>query len=176
VLLAGRSFVLVAVALIVLVLLAGIVIYVNQLGVAAEALEVEKINVVDIDVEPGFFNPKHVVLTFSITIRNPTEYGFEVESITYKVYIGDDFLGEGSKKNIYIPPKTSQEILLELTIPLETLGQTIRDAVITAVKTGHLQVKLTGNITIPLKAYGLKLASTTIPYEETIAYKLCKTC
>ena len=164
-----------AIALIVVLVLAGLGLNFYQLYMVAQNIKIEEVKISSIMLEgvnPLLFDyyPDKVIFMFTVTIDNPSEYSLTIEKLTYKVYIEEQYFGEGEKENIHIPSKTKTQINLTLQSKTQNLLKIVEKILKTKEKTINYQIN--GTITIPVKIYNLKIFNINYPYNQKGTYKI----
>jgi LEA14-like dessication related protein len=146
----------VVITLIIIVALVGhIAIIINT----ANSLEVEGVRV--ISVAPGIVLGDFVVV-FDITLLNPTGSSIDVDRITYKLYLEDEFIGEGEKTNFLVEPG-SQRREFEVTFNVYDLPAPVQELFFSATAT----LTFEGEVTVPIKLFGVwSYTEVTVPYEH----------
>ncbi len=108
-----------AVSVTILLLIIGTIFSVYPLYQAAQDISVTDQNIEILkDVEGDI-----VEIEASITLKNP-HLEIEVQELTYRVYIEDEYVGENSKKNLEIPTGEST-IELPFSVNLTELNESI---------------------------------------------------
>jgi len=100
-------------------------------------------------------------LRFSLSIKNPESTSIEVDYINYRVYIENEFVGEGEKPHFIIKHGLSNHTFsfifstLNLTEPTKKLFMR-----------GNVNVTVKGDVIVPAKFMGLfTWRHIKIPYE-----------
>ena len=138
----------------------GIIVYLFLIYAAANSLSIEDESIKSIS-PTGTPEEYNAVLVFSI--NNPTSTSIELDSITYEIYIEDNYVGEGEKGHFKIEPGIHDQ---DFTVVFN-----IRDLP-ASIKTIYLEqntnLTIEGEVTIPVKVFGLFTYTTiTIPYSVT---------
>ena len=126
---------------------------------AANSLEVERVRV--ISVAPGIVLGDFVVV-FQITLHNPTGSSIDADRITYKIFLENEFIGEGEKTNFQVEPG-SQNLEFEVTFNVYDLPAPIQELFFGSVST----LTIEGEVTVPIMLFGVwRYSEVTVPYEH----------
>jgi LEA14-like dessication related protein len=143
-----------------LFIIIGIIVYLFLIYAAASSLSIEDENIESIS-PIGNLEEYNAVLVF--TINNPTSTSIELDSITYKIYIEENNVGEGEKGHFEIEPGTHDQEF-NIVFDIRELPPTIKTLYLE--QTTNLTIE--GDVTIPVKIFGLFTYTTiTIPYKVT---------
>jgi len=143
--------------IIVILILVGFGYYFYQLYTVAKNVKVEDATISNISFE-GF---NKIFITFKVVVNNPSNYGVTLEKITYEIYFDGQYLGEGIKKDIYIPSNSKKPIYFSL----ETTGTNVVNLIKNLLKQKIINYKVSGIISLPIKPYGtIKILTIDIPY------------
>jgi LEA14-like dessication related protein len=100
-------------------------------------------------------------ITFKLTLINPSSTDIDIERLTYQAYLEDEFIGEGEKSDFTIESGETDHTF-KFTFNIYDLAGSVRTLFITSTAT----LKITGDVTIPVKLFGQwKVASVTVQYE-----------
>ncbi len=146
----------IAVTLVIVVALVGHVALVIN---AANSLEVEGVRV--ISVAPGVVVGDFVV-TFQITLSNPTGSSIEVDRLTYDLHLEDHFIGDGEKSNFKVEPG-SQDLEFQVTFDVNDLPAPVQELFFSSSAT----LTIDGEVTVPIKLFGVwRYTEVTVPYSH----------
>lgn len=145
--------------LVTLVILVALVGHIALVINAANSLEVEDVRV--ISVAPGIVLGDFVVV-FEITLDNPTGSEIDVDRITYKLYLEDEFLGEGEKMNFQVE-SGRQDLEFEVTFNVYDLPAPVQELFFSS----GAMLTIEGEVTVPIKLFGVwTYTEVTVPYEH----------
>ena len=166
--------------ILLLIPILGICTFIYQAYSIARSISVvnSEINFLQMNIDwsyipyPPYIMPiiRYVILTISLTIRNPTDFSIEIESIHYKVYIEGIYVGKGSKGKFVIMPG-SQKISFSLSISTDELSNVLKKLINSAIKNGFRNIKIhykiEGTIDIPIKLFNtIKLPiKVAVPFD-----------
>jgi LEA14-like dessication related protein len=109
--------------------------------------------------------------TIHLLINNPTSTQFTAKNIYYKLYLQDQFVGDGFKPYLTIKPGLNSESV-SIRINLWNFPSIISDA----LSTGSVRVRVEGTATVPLLAFGIipwqEVTLQIPPYEYTIPLEI----
>ena len=69
----------------------------------------------------GWPIPSRITLDVDLYVENPTDVSVELERLSYKVYINDKFIAEGTKIYILIPANSERPIKIPVEITVSDL-------------------------------------------------------
>jgi LEA14-like dessication related protein len=128
---------------------------------AANSLEIEEIGV--ISVAPGIVLGDFVV-SFDITLNNPKGSTLDVDRITYRLHLEDEFIGDGEKTDFLVEPG-SQSLEFQVTFNIYDLSAPAQELFFS--DTATLTIK--GEMTVPVKLFGVwRYTEVTVKYEEEV--------
>ena len=131
-----------------LVILAGVTIHLVLVYNAAKSLEMENERIVGLS--PTYKKIDEYELKFSLTLKNPKSTSIEVDYIKYDVYVEDEFVGDGEKARLLIPPGLSNHTF-SLTFSAISLTSSTKNLLLY----GSVNVTIKGDVIIPAKFLGL---------------------
>ena len=145
---------------ITITILVGIIVYLFWVYAAANSLSIEDESIKSVK---STGTPDEYEAVLELKISNPTSTTIEIDRITYKAYIEDNYVGEGEKERFKIEPNVHAQDFPVIF--------NIRDLPL-SVKTLYLQestnLTIKGEVTIPAKVFGLFTYTTiTVPYSVT---------
>lgn len=144
--------------IITLTIVVGIISYLMMTYHVAQSLNVKDkyIEGVAPTGAPGEYN-----VFFVLVIENPTTSSLDIDIITYKAYIEQDYVGEGSKRDMSIKPGT-KEYHFEFSFNIKDLS----DATRTLFLDENATLRIVGDVTIPVKIFDIIIwTRITLPYE-----------
>ncbi|MCK4718082.1 MAG: LEA type 2 family protein [Thermoplasmata archaeon] len=101
------------------------------------------------------------IVTVELTFDNPTFTSIDIDRLAYEIYVEDDYLGEGEKGEFSIKSGT-QDHLFSLIIDLDDLS----GPVLTLITQDTATLRIEGDVTIPVKAFGLfRWKTLTLPFD-----------
>ncbi len=152
----AMTYLKILVTVIIIVALVGhVAIVIN----AANSLEVERVRV--ISVAPGIVLGDFVVV-FQITLHNPTGSSIDADRITYKIFLENEFIGEGEKTDFQVEPG-SQNLEFEVTFNVYDLPAPIQELFFGSDAT----LTIEGEVTVPIMLFGVwRYSEVTVPYEH----------
>ena len=126
---------------------------------AANSLEVERARI--ISVAPGIVLGDFVVV-FQITLNNPTGSSIDADRITYKLFLENEFIGEGEKTAFQVEPG-SQNLEFEVTFNVYDLPAPVQELFFGTDAT----LTIEGEVTVPIMFFGVwRYTEVTVPYEH----------
>lgn len=143
---------------ITIIIIAGVAIHLVLVYNAANSIEITDKRIISLYPQSVLLDEYEV--KFSLSIKNPKGTSIEVDYISYRVYIEDEFLGEGEKPHFSIDPGiTNHTLLFSFTIyDLSSSTQRV-------LLSGAANVTIKGEVMIPAKFLGLfTWRHITIPY------------
>ncbi len=145
--------------IIIIVIIIGLISHLILMYLAAESLEITDKKITKIRPLSTAFDEYEV--TFKLTLRNPTNTAVELEKITYKAYLEDDFIGSGEKNEFSIDPG-SKEYIFKFQFNIFDLTGSVRELFILQ----YVTLKIKGTVTVPVKFFGLvKVSEISMDYE-----------
>ena len=142
-----------------LVIVVGLVGHVAMVINTANSLEVEDVTV--ISVAPGVVVGDFIV-TFEITLDNPTSGSIDVDRLAYDLYLEEDFIGKGEKSNFMVEPG-SQRLDFQVTFNAYELSAPAQELFFSSAAT----LTIEGEVTVPIKLFGVwTYTEVTVPYEH----------
>ncbi|MCD6572715.1 MAG: hypothetical protein J7K95_01300 [Thermoplasmata archaeon] len=143
--------------LVTIIIIIGVATYLIFVYDAAKS-----ISIVDKKIEgayPVSFDEYEV--RFSLTLKNPKNFDIEIDYISYKIYIEDEFVGEGAKPHFFIENGV-KKYGFDATFSVKNLSQAGKEALMN----GEANLKIKGVIMIPAKFFELfTWKHIKIPYE-----------
>jgi len=141
-----------------IILLVGAIFHMALVYRAASSLTLEDKNLSGF--VPGSEAGTYVV-TVDLTFNNPTSTAIDIDALNYEIFVEGDYLGKGGKGGFSIPPGTETHDF-SITIALEDLtGPTL-----TLITQETATIRITGDVTIPVKAFGLfRWKTLTLPFD-----------
>ena len=144
-----------AIATIVLIL--GVVIYLFMAYETAKSISIVEKKITG--VYPVNLNNYEV--KFSLTLKNPKNFDIEIDYISYKIYVENEFVGKGIKPTFFIKSGT-HNYEFSATFNIKNTSKATQQLIIK----GEENVKIKGDIMIPAKFLGLfTWKHIKIPYE-----------
>lgn len=142
-----------------IVVIIGLVVHLALVYNTANSLSVEGRHVTN--VAPTSLDGEYTV-TFSITIDNPTRTSINVDRLTYKLYLEDDFLGEGEKAFFKVTTGTAS---YEFQVTFDAAS--LAGPTYTLFTQESATLRITGKVTVPAKVFGLwTYTHITVPYSQ----------
>jgi LEA14-like dessication related protein len=146
----------IAVTLVIAMALVGHVALVLR---TANSLEVERVSIVS--VAPGVVVGDFLV-TFELTLHNPTGGSIEVDRLTYDLFLEDDFIGDGEKSDFKVEPG-SQRLDFQVTFNAYELSTPAQELFFSSTA----KLTIDGEVTVPIKLFGVwRYTEVTVPYEH----------
>jgi LEA14-like dessication related protein len=144
----------------------GIIIYLILLYLTAQSLSAEIIGIDSVGYDPFTSNVK---TCFTIQVNNTGLIDVSIEKLYYKVYVDDQYLGEGVRENIVIE-KGSNNIDICLVAESKDIVRSLGKLIIHG---GRVNVTIKGYVDIPIKSFGvIKLWTAEIPFEKTATVEI----
>ncbi len=134
--------------LITIIIIAGVIIHLFLVYDAAKSIEVVDKKIVGL--YPVYPKIDEYEVKFMLTLKNPKSTTIEVDYISYKIYIENEFLGEGEKPRFFIKHGTENHTFL-FSFNIMDLTSSTREILIN----GNANVTVKGEIIIPAKFLGL---------------------
>lgn len=131
-----------------IVIIAGVIIHLAFVYNAAKSIEITDKKIVG--VYPKYPSVDEYEVKFMLTLNNPKHTNIEVEYISYKIYIENEYLGKGEKPRFYLEHGQNNQTFLfsfsifNLTTPTSHL-----------LMNGNANVTIKGDVIIPAKFLGL---------------------
>ncbi len=157
------------IAVIVVLIISGFLYEYFQLSNFVNNLAVSEIRVLSIDFKG--VPPTKVHLDLNVKLYNPTSYDAFIDKLTYSIYINDIHVGDGSKENIVIYPRS--ETVVSLPIDVTTID-TVK-ALLNSLQSGYANIKVRAYIVMPVRWFGVVRVFTvehSIESSKTIPIKL----
>ncbi len=153
--------------IVTIIVIAGVIIDTTFVYLAASSLQIkgEKINgVYPENVIHGDYEVK-----FELQIENPQSKSIEVDYISYKVYINNEFVGKGAKPAFSIPHGV-HNYTFSMVFNAYNLSSSTSSIILSH---GNVDVKIKGDVIVPLKFLGLfTWRYVKLPYEKTENVKI----
>lgn len=131
-----------------IVIIAGVIIHLAFVYNAAKSIEITDKKIVG--VYPKYPSVDEYEVKFMLTLNNPKHTNIEVEYISYKIYIENEYLGKGEKPRFSLGHGQNNQTFLfsfsifNLTTPTSHL-----------LMNGNANVTIKGDVIIPAKFLGL---------------------
>ncbi|KAA0003878.1 MAG: hypothetical protein FE043_01850 [Thermoplasmata archaeon] len=131
-----------------IVIIAGVIIHLAFVYNAAKSIEITDKKIVG--VYPKYPSVDEYEVKFMLTLNNPKHTNIEVEYISYKIYIENEYLGKGEKPRFYLEHGQNNQTFLfsfsifNLTTPTSHL-----------LMNGNANMTIKGDVIIPAKFLGL---------------------
>lgn len=146
----------------------GIIVYFILLFLTSQGIST---NITAIDNIKYDIGKNQVEVCFNVQVNNTGYIDVTIEKLYYKVYIENQYLGEGTKENILIKRGVNNIDICLTTKP----NDAIKALFITLSKKGAINVTIEGYIDIPIKSFGIiKLWTLELPFEESQEVTLVK--
>jgi len=119
----------------------------------------------------GWPIPSRITLDVDLYVENPTDASVELERLSYKVYINDKFIAEGTKIYILIPANSEMSI----KIPVEITASDLLNFIVSLIWEGRrdINVDVKGVVNVPLKFFGvIKVMTVSVPFKVSKVYTI----
>ena len=146
----------------------GIIIYLGLLCQTSQSISAD---VKSIDSIRWIEFPDRIRIVFSLEVNNTGVIDVVIEKLYYRVYIENEYLGEGTKENIFI---TRGRNLIEVSF--DTSVKHLSTGLLRILmQGGRFNVKIEGYIIVPIKSFGvLRLWSAEVPFTHSFEVSIVK--
>jgi len=134
--------------IITIIIIAGVIIHLFLVYEAAKSLEITGKKITGL--YPTYRKIDEYEVKFALTFKNPKSTPIEVEYLHYKVYIEDEFVGEGSKPQFRIEKGVSNHTF-SLTFSALNLTASTKNLLLY----GSVNVTVKGETIVPAKFLGI---------------------
>ena len=118
-------------------------IYINYRS-DIEAINSINVNLNDVDINDITFTS--FKLNFNIEIKNPSDRDIVDLSTDFKIYIEDNYVGEGNFSNVNIPKKSDINKDLIVKVYYDGLADAVVDIIKNIINEGEFILKIKGKI------------------------------
>jgi len=131
-----------------IVIIAGVIIHLAFVYNAAKSIEITDKKIVG--VYPKYPSVDEYEVKFMLTLNNPKHTNIEVEYISYKIYIENEYLGKGEKPRFSLGHGLNNQTfvfyfsIFNLTAPTRSV-----------LMNGNANITIKGDVIIPAKFLGL---------------------
>ena len=115
--------------------------------------------------------PTKVHLDLNVKLNNPTGYDAFIDKLAYSIYINDIHVGDGSKENIVVYPRSETAV----SLPVDVATTDIVKALLNSLQSGYANVKVRAYIVMPVRWFGIVRVFTvehSIESSKTVPIKL----
>ncbi|KAA0013360.1 MAG: LEA type 2 family protein [Thermoplasmata archaeon] len=145
--------------MITIVIIVGVAIHLFMVYDAAKSIKIVDKKI--IGVYPNYLEPDEYDIKFMLSLKNPKKTTIEIDYIKYKVYVEDEFLGEGEKPRFFIQHGTENYTFL-FTFNIMDLVTPVKNILMK----GEVNITVKGDTIIPAKFLGLfTWKYIDLPYE-----------
>jgi LEA14-like dessication related protein len=149
-----------AITLAIILSVSGFLIYIYYAEV--EAMSNIEVTVNDVDIKD--IVPTSFKLKLDANIYNPTDQDISRLSSKFDIYIEDNYVGEGSFSNVFIPAHAQSEKDISITIYYSGLAAATADVIKNVIKEGNFDLtisgELNGNVLFDLIAFSQEFETT----------------
>ncbi|MET1159799.1 MAG: hypothetical protein ABWW65_02450 [Thermoprotei archaeon] len=143
------------------IVIIGIVIYLVLLYVTVQSLSASITSISSLRYDIG---SNTVSICFKLVINNTGLIDVEIEKIYYRVYVENDFLGEGSREDLVLKRGSTTYDFCLKTTPTDAIKALLR----IIVGRGRANITIEGYIRTPIKGFDyIKLWTVKVPYRVT---------
>ncbi len=118
-------------------------IYINYKS-DIEAMNNLNVNLNQIDIDD--INSKFFKLNFNVEITNPSDRDIVDLSTTFKIYIEDNYVGEGNFSNVNITNNSEENKDVIVSVYYEGLADAVNDVIKKIINEGEFDLKINGTI------------------------------
>ena len=118
-------------------------IYINYKS-DIEAINNLNVNLNQIDIDD--INSKFFKLNFNVEISNPSDRDIVDLSTTFKIYIEDNYVGEGNFSNVNIINNSEENKDVIVSVYYEGLADAVNDVIKKIINEGEFDLKIKGTL------------------------------
>ena len=118
-------------------------IYINYKS-DIEAINNLNVNLNQIDIDD--INSKFFKLNFNVEITNPSDRDIVDLSTTFKIYIEDNYVGEGNFSNVNIINNSEENKDVIVSVYYEGLADAVNDVIKKIINEGEIDLKIKGTL------------------------------
>ena len=144
----------------------GIIVYLGLLYQTSQSISAD---VKSIDSIRWIEFPDKIRIIFTLEVNNTGVVDVTIEKLYYRVYIENEYLGDGIKENILIMRgRNLIEVSFDTSVKHLSTG-----LIRILMQGGRFNVKIDGYIVIPIKSFGIiRLWSAEVPFIHSFEFSI----